>query len=99
VTSLEQEHHPAAESAVAAKARGQIEVTLLAEEVNSGIGSGVGHLHSLDPNCCNEARAYILKPDGSTLELGTQVDNSPYGGVYFYNNSVIDTVALPVTGT
>ena len=39
-----------------------------------------------------------MKPDGSTVALGSQIDSSPYGGVYF-RNTIIDTVTLPVNGT
>ncbi|MFL5962932.1 MAG: hypothetical protein ACJ757_08595 [Gaiellaceae bacterium] len=46
----------------------------------------------------SQARAYIRSPDGSSLPLGSQIDSSAYGGVYFYN-SVIDKVTLPVNGT
>jgi hypothetical protein len=41
--------------------------------------------NTINPNCCNQARAYILKPDSTNLSLGTQTDQSPYGGVLFYN--------------
>jgi RHS repeat-associated protein len=54
--------------------------------------------NTINPNCCNEARAYIRQPGGGTLDLGTQIDASPWGGVYFANNNVIDTVTLPTDG-